>query len=88
MVHCRMRNGSRVADEDVYKERLLGLEDFILFSVYMFSCGAQQVQLRNSSNACLVLIPLISTLIILFRFRYHIIVTNTTCASDCPHPLH
>jgi hypothetical protein len=43
MVHGSMRNGSRVADELYIKRVLLALEDFLFFSLYLFSCIAKQV---------------------------------------------
>ena len=57
MVQRSMRNGSRVADELYIKRVSLVLEDFLFFSLYLFSCIAKQVttlkQLRLLS--CLVL---------------------------------
>jgi len=43
MVHRSMRNDSRVADELYIKRVLMVLEDFLLFSLYSFSCIAKQV---------------------------------------------
>jgi len=43
MVHRRMRNGSRVADELYINRVLLVLEDFLFFSLYSFSCISKQV---------------------------------------------
>jgi hypothetical protein len=43
MVHQRMRNGERVADELSIKRVLLALEDFLFFSLYSFSCIAKQL---------------------------------------------
>jgi len=43
MVHQSMGNGSRVADKLNIKGVLLALEDFLLFSLYSFSCIAKQV---------------------------------------------
>jgi len=43
MRHRSMRNGSRVVDELYIKRVLLALEDFLLFSLYLFSCIAKQV---------------------------------------------
>jgi hypothetical protein len=38
-----MRNGSRVADGFYIKRVWLALEDFLFFSLYLFSCIAKQV---------------------------------------------
>jgi hypothetical protein len=43
MVHWSMSNGSRVADELYLKRVWLALEDFLCFSLYLFSCIAKQV---------------------------------------------
>ena len=43
MVHRSMGNGLRLADELYMKRVLLALEDFLLFSPYLFSCIAKQV---------------------------------------------
>jgi hypothetical protein len=43
MVHQSMRNDSRVADQLYIKRVLLALEDFLLFSLYSFSCITKQV---------------------------------------------
>jgi len=40
MVHRGVRNGSRVADELYINRVLLALEDFLLCSLYSFSCIA------------------------------------------------
>jgi len=60
MVHRSMRNGSRVAHEVYIKRMLSALEDFLFFSLYLFSCMAQQVttlkQLRRLS--CLDLLDM------------------------------
>jgi len=40
MVHRSMKNGSRVADELNIKRVLIALEDFLFFSLYSFSCIA------------------------------------------------
>jgi len=40
MVHRSMENGSRVADELYIKRVLIVLEDFLFFSLYSFSCIA------------------------------------------------
>jgi len=45
MVHRSMGNDSRVADELYITRVLLGLEDFLFFSLYLFSCIAKQVRL-------------------------------------------
>jgi len=45
MVHRNMRNGSRVVDEVYIKRGCLVLEDFLVFSLYTFSCIAKQVRL-------------------------------------------
>jgi len=45
MEHQSMRNDSRVADEVYIKQGCLVLEDFLFFSLYLFSCIAKQVQL-------------------------------------------
>jgi len=43
MVHRSMRNGSRVADGLYIQRVLFALEDFLFFSLYLFSCKAKQV---------------------------------------------
>ena len=43
MVHRSMRNGSRVADQFYMKRMSLAWEDFLFFSLYSFSCRANQV---------------------------------------------
>jgi len=45
MVHRSMGNDSRVADEEYIKRVLLALEDFLCFSLHLFSCIAKQVRL-------------------------------------------
>ena len=45
MVHQSIRNDSRMADEVYIKNGCLVLEDFLIFSLYSFSCIAKQVQL-------------------------------------------
>ena len=40
MVHRSMKNGSTVADELYIKRVLIALEDFLFFSLYSFSCIA------------------------------------------------
>jgi hypothetical protein len=47
MVHQSMRNGSRVADELYINRVFLVLEDFLFFSLYLFSCRAKQVPSFN-----------------------------------------
>jgi len=45
MVHQSMRNDLRVADKVYIKRGSLGLEDFLFFSLYSFSCIAKQARL-------------------------------------------
>jgi len=45
MVHWSMRNDLRVADEVYIKRVCLVLDDFLFFSLYLFSYIAKQVQL-------------------------------------------
>jgi len=45
MVHRSMGDDSRVADEVYIKRGCLVLEDFLLFSLYSFSCIPKQVRL-------------------------------------------
>jgi len=72
MVHRGMRNGSRVADELYIKRVLMVLEDFLFFSLYLFSCIAEQVttlkQLRLLS--CLVLLSVLH-----YCYQYHLRLT-------------
>ena len=75
MVHRGMKNGSMVVDNLYMKRGCCTLEDFLFFSLYLFSCVQSKLQLCNSSDSCL-LTPLIQTSSTLFRLRYHIILTN------------
>ena len=45
MVHQSMRNDLRVADEVYINRGCLVLEDFLFFSLYSFSCIAEQARL-------------------------------------------
>jgi len=55
MAHRSMRNGSRVADETVYKQRLLALEDLLSFSLYSFSCiASNSTTLKTFSTSVFV----------------------------------
>jgi len=45
MVHRSMGNDSRVADEVYIKIGCLVLEEFLVFSLYSFSCIAKQARL-------------------------------------------
>jgi len=47
MGHPSMRNGSKVADELYIKRGCLGLEDFLFFCLYSFSCIAKQFTTLN-----------------------------------------
>jgi hypothetical protein len=82
MVHWSMRNGSRVADGLYIKRLWLALEDFLIFSLYSFSCIAKQVttlkQLRHLS--CLDFLEtnfesLVSLLILHYCYQYHLRLT-------------
>jgi len=54
MVHRSMRNGSRVADQLYIKRVLMGLEDFLFFSLYSFSCIASN---STTLKHILILVP-------------------------------
>jgi len=73
IVHRSIRDHLRVADEVNKKRGCLLLEDFLFFSVYLFSYIAQQVQLSTSSDSCLALIPTIwsSKRLILITISHH-----------------
>jgi len=77
MVRSSMRNSLSVADALYIKRVLLTLEDFLFFSVYLFSCIAKQFttleQLRLLS--CLDSFEM-NFKYLLFCSRYYIPVTN------------
>jgi len=73
MVHWHRRNDSRVADEGYIKRGCSMLEDFLVFSLYLFSCITQQVWLWNNFDFGLVLIFSIrtSTRLVLITISYY-----------------
>jgi len=86
MVHLSMRNGSRVTDELYINRVLLVLEDFLFFSLYLFSCIANQVTtLKQLRLLAYFDCRDMKCEYLLSCFRYHILVTNITCAR--PRPL-
>ena len=76
MVHRSMRNGSRVADGLYIKRVLLALEDFLFFSLYSFSCIA-----NNSTT-----LKTFSTLVFVLVRRYALRVQSCNIHFTCARP--
>jgi len=76
MVYRSMKNGSRVADELYIKRVLIVLEDFLFFSLYSFSCIANN---SPTLKSILILVP-----------RYALRVQSSNIHITCvrPRPLH
>jgi len=92
MVHLSMANDSRVADEVYIKRGCLVLQDFLVFSLYWFSCIAKQARLWPSLDYCPVLILSIWTLkrfvlitISHYCYQYHLRPTPPITPCHPPH---
>jgi len=72
MVHRSMENGSRVADELYIKRVLIVLEDFLFFSLYSFSCIANNSPTLKS--------------ILIFVPRYALRVQSSNIHITCVRP--
>jgi len=80
MVHRRMGDDSRVADELYIHAVLLALQDFLCFSLYLFFCIAKQVTTLKRFNRCLVLIssiPISSTLCLVCYITFKLSISPT-----------
>jgi len=69
MVHRSMGNGSRVADELYIKRVLMALEDFLFFSLYSFSCIANN---SPTLKHILIFVSRYALRVLVLQYPYHL----------------
>jgi hypothetical protein len=84
MVLRSMRNGLRVADEVYIKRVLFVLEDFLFYSLYLFTGIAKQVTTLKQVQLLFCFDFLEMNIESFVLFGYYITVTNITYARCCP----
>jgi len=85
MVHRSMRNGSRVADETVYKESVVGVGGFpFLLSLLVLLYSKASHDFEIASTLVLSWSPRNEYRTSYLVFWYHIIVTSITYVRPCP----
>jgi len=84
MVHRSMRNGSRVADETVYKESVVGVGGFpFLLSLLVLLYSKASYDFEIASTLVLSWSPRNEYWTSCLVFWYHIIVTSITYVRPC-----